>query len=249
MIKIRGILFDKDGTLLDFKAMWLPVMGELAAGLIAEYGLSAPCGEALLASIGVFQREIDGRGLFATGTGEQVGEALYDCLLELGIKAGVREEFAQQVTLNVNALAEKYRERIFPIGNLAETIGELKNRGFYLGISTSDTKRSTLLCLERLGVLEYFDFLGTDDGVRQHKPHGDLLHAFCQEFSLQPDEVAIVGDTQVDLQFAKNNGAGLAVGVLSGLGTWEALAPLADLVLPDVNALLRVDYFSGRGLE
>jgi phosphoglycolate phosphatase len=244
---IKGILFDKDGTLIDFNAIWLPVIYELVDGLINKYDLSFEKAQELLASVGVFGQVVDSKGPFATGTGEQVGEALHKCLLGFGIQAEEREQFSEKVILDFTALAQKYRQRILPIGNLAQTMAELKRRGFYLGTSTSDTRENTVLCLEKLGILEYFDFLGTDDGTSRHKPHGDLLHAFCKEFALQACEVAIAGDTQVDLLFAKNNGAGLAVGVLYGTGTREDLAELADLLLPDVNSMLSQAYFAGRG--
>ena len=47
----------------------------------------------------------------------------------------------------------------------------------------------------------------------------------------------MVGDNRHDLEMARAGGAGLAVGVLSGTGTREALPPLADVVLDSVADL------------
>ena len=55
----------------------------------------------------------------------------------------------------------------------------------------------------------------------------------------------MVGDNRHDLEMAKAGGAGLAVGVLSGTGTREALAPLADVVLDSIVDL--PGYLNGRG--
>ena len=159
MTKIKGILFDKDGTLIDFNAIWLPVIYELVDGIVEEYNLQAEkARDELLASVGVSGNLVAATGVFATGTGAEVGSALYDCLAEYDLKTEEREQFSHQVTSSFNALAQKYRQRILPIGKLSQTIPELKKRGFYLGTSTSDTRENTIMCLEKLGVLQYFDF-------------------------------------------------------------------------------------------
>jgi phosphoglycolate phosphatase len=44
----------------------------------------------------------------------------------------------------------------------------------------------------------------------------------------------VIGDNPHDLEMARSAGAGVAIGVLSGTGTPEALAPLADHVLDSV---------------
>jgi phosphoglycolate phosphatase len=48
----------------------------------------------------------------------------------------------------------------------------------------------------------------------------------------------MVGDTPADLRMARDAGAGLAIGVLSGLGGPDDLAPYAHLVLASVGELL-----------
>jgi phosphoglycolate phosphatase len=47
----------------------------------------------------------------------------------------------------------------------------------------------------------------------------------------------MVGDNRHDLEMARAGGAGLAIGVLSGTGTLETLAPIADVVLDSVADL------------
>ena len=50
-------------------------------------------------------------------------------------------------------------------------------------------------------------------------------------------EIAVIGDNSHDLEMARSGGAGLAIGVLSGNGTREALEPLADVILASVADL------------
>ena len=47
----------------------------------------------------------------------------------------------------------------------------------------------------------------------------------------------MVGDNRHDLEMARAGGAGLAVGVLSGTGTRETLAPMADVILDSIADL------------
>lgn len=239
---IRGILFDKDGTLLDFEALWLPILLELVGEIAQRFGVKE---ERLLAAAGVYEGVLDSKGVFAAGTGEMMGEAFFSELVDLGAIPGSEEEFTKELIADFNAKSREYRGRIVPIGDLKGTIQQLKARGFALGISTADNRESTVFSLRELGVLDYFDFLGTIDGKRQRpKPHGDILKAFCHQFSFAPQEVAVVGDTETDLLFAKRHGA-LAIGVLSGLGTEEDLREYADLLIGDVNELLGLALFKG----
>ncbi|HOD73758.1 MAG TPA: HAD hydrolase-like protein, partial [Candidatus Bipolaricaulis anaerobius] len=54
---------------------------------------------------------------------------------------------------------------------------------------------------------------------------------------LAPGETVMVGDTASDLAAGRAAGCQLTVGVLTGLGKEEDLAPVADAVLPDLTAV------------
>ena len=47
----------------------------------------------------------------------------------------------------------------------------------------------------------------------------------------------MIGDSIADLRMGRGAGAGLVIGVLSGVGTPAELAPLADVVLGSVAEL------------
>ena len=69
------------------------------------------------------------------------------------------------------------------------------------------------------------------------KPAPDTIFAFSDLTGLKPSELAMVGDNRHDLEMARAGGTGLAVGVLSGTGTRESLASIADVVLDSVADL------------
>ena len=54
---------------------------------------------------------------------------------------------------------------------------------------------------------------------------------------MAPGRTAVVGDAPADLRMARAAGAGLVVGVLTGVGGRADLEPLADVVLDSVAAL------------
>jgi phosphoglycolate phosphatase len=70
------------------------------------------------------------------------------------------------------------------------------------------------------------------------KPAPDALLHLCGLLGVAPARTAIVGDSPADLQMGRAAGAGLVVGVLSGVGVREELAPYADVILQSIAELL-----------
>ena len=113
----------------------------------------------------------------------------------------------------------------------------LHRAGFRMGVATNDSTGGAEKTLLALGIAQMFDAAYGYDAVANPKPAPDTITAFCDLTGLKPSEVAMVGDNRHDLEMAKAGGAGLAVGVLSGTGTRESLAPLADVVLNSIVEL------------
>ena len=59
-------------------------------------------------------------------------------------------------------------------------------------------------------------------------------------YSLEPGEVAIVGDSYNDMLFALNSGA-IGVGVLSGVSSKINLKDVANVIVPSAGSLLDKD--------
>ena len=59
----------------------------------------------------------------------------------------------------------------------------------------------------------------------------------CQALAVEPAQAAVVGDSPADLAMGRAAGAGLVVGVLSGVGGRADLEPYADLILGSVAEL------------
>jgi phosphoglycolate phosphatase len=238
--RIRGILFDKDGTLIDFRSVWIPFAFELLGKQLSEYGFDSVHKRLLLERIGLYtDGSIAPGSIYASGTVEDIAQIIYAYFIEQRKTLPDFNTFLQKVRSEVGSYMAANKSNIRTIGNAGETMAALIKQGFILGISTSDSEENTRICLKETGLLKYFDYLGCPDRSRKRKPSGDILIDFCINYGMNTEEVAIVGDTATDMIFAGQNHAGLAIGVLSGVGDKNSLAE-ADILLEDVNELVNV---------
>ena len=225
---IKGILFDKDGTLLDFEATWHAIGDAMAlkaadgdrgqANLLMEaagYDLAA----------GRFKAD----SIFAAGTNSDIVSLWYPALSHA--------DRAAMVTHFDTATAEYGAAQAIPLIGIKEALASLHAAGFTLGVATNDSTAGAERTLLALGVAQLFAAAYGYDAVANPKPAPDSVVAFCDLTGLKPSELAMVGDNRHDLEMGRAGGVGLNVGVLSGTGTRELLLPLADVVLNSVADL------------
>jgi len=225
---MRGILFDKDGTLLDFHASWPPLYRALALEL-ADGDVSRA--EGMLAAGGMDPatgRVRAGSPLAAGNTRDIVG-TWFPALTGTAAEAMV-------VRIDRTFLENGVRHSV-PVAGLKPTLADLSRAGLLMGVATSDGTAATRAALAALGVAEYLPHIYGYDSVAQPKPAPDMVLAFAAATHLSPAEIAVVGDNTHDLAMARAAGAGAAIGVLTGTGAAEDLAPLADTVLASIADL------------
>lgn len=243
MRKIKGILFDKDGTILDFNSTWIPVARIFIQELMIKYtnGGDVNLEDALLRSIGIIDDKILPESIFASGTTGDSAEELYKTFTTWGIDCGNIEEFKEAGVGIFNNIIEKDMVNPVPAGQLAEIFTAIKKRGLHIGIATADTEISTRECLRKLEVESFFEFVGSDNGIFKNKPHPHILMEFCKIYGLKPEEVAVVGDTMTDIEFARQGNAGLVVGILGGAGDPDKIKANADIVCHSIQEIINDD--------
>lgn len=233
VLKIKGILFDKDGTLLQFGTIWINVMGELIDDLLEVLGETGnrDLKKQLCLSIGLKNGEVDEKGHLASGTTIDMANA-FQAVLPKPIP------FLQQwMSEKILTKTKQSIECVVPVCDLSSLFSAIKEKGVIMGIATADDLETTVLCLEHLGIKNEIQFLGTAD-LYEKKPGTQVVEKFCEKFGLKKSEVCIIGDTIVDLITAKNGGVRYGIGVLSGVGSKQELQRLADFVIPNVEHLV-----------
>lgn len=224
---IKGILFDKDGTLLDYDESWLPVNRELAR--IAAKGDQA-LADRLLAACGMNPEtgHIVPDSLLAAGNTRQIAEGL--------VAAGSMVD-VDELTVRLDDLFSSAAQFSVPVTDLAGFFARLHRRGFRLGVASSDNERSIRQTAERFGFAQYVDYIAGYDSGFGTKPEPGMLLGFCAATGLSPEEIAMVGDNNHDLHMGLNAGAGLRIAVLTGTGSRDSLAAAAHHVLDDITGI------------
>jgi phosphoglycolate phosphatase len=228
---IRAVLFDKDGTLVDLRASWLPAYHAMATALAAAAGHPPAFALELLRR----QGHDPGSGDFAPDS-----PLLWATNETLARAWSAEPELAGVVDVGsiVEAhLADSERFPPVPVGDLAGLFARLRGRGLKLGIATMDTERQAHATARRFGLEAHLCFVAGCDSGHGHKPDPGMVAAFCAAARVLPAEVVMVGDTPADLMMGRAAGCGLTVGVLTGGLGRSALEPHADIVLDTIHAL------------
>ncbi|NIA68911.1 HAD family hydrolase [Pelagibius litoralis] len=224
---IQGILFDKDGTLLDYHATWMPLNRRAA--------LAAAGGDVVLAE----------RLLVASGYDPVSDTCVADSVLVAGSNDDLGICWAEVVGGDAAELTDRL-SRIFEAGSaetavavegLGETLEALAAGGLTLGVATNDSEEGALNSLAPFGVLDRFDFIAGYDSGHGAKPGPGMVQGFCKAMGIAPAAVAVVGDSRHDMEMGRRAGAGLLVGVLTGSGGHDDLAPHSHHVLDSIAGL------------
>lgn len=224
---IRAILFDKDGTLVDFHLTWsaaaYAAMQRLSGGDPEKMARLVEINDYDLAthsirptSVLVAQSSADYGVTWAEALGETADSAFFSQMDRIFIEEGLKH--------------------VTPIGDPPWLLSNLKSKGYLTGICTNDSEAGARAHCEKLGLLPWLDaVLGYDSGHGRKPDPGPVL-GFAEAFGVMPRDIALVGDSTHDLHAVKAAG-GTAIAVLSGFAGREELEPHADHVIGSVMEL------------
>ena len=229
--EVKAILFDKDGTLTNIDNMWVEPTEMVIRNILKQHIKedSPIMIEQMLELLGIVQGEIVPNSVIASGTVEdlldEIGKyfpidkkALYDVVLE---------DFRQYLLA--------HPDMIIPIGDVAFLISELKHKGIKVGVVTNDSYIPTKTIFEILKVWHLFDFVATPDEYPA-KPAADSLIGASEHLAVPLHEIFYVGDSYLDMDYAKHCGGGIAV--LTSGSDIQKMKEQSLLVLDSVEQLL-----------
>jgi phosphoglycolate phosphatase len=231
LVDHRLVVFDKDGTLIEFHAMWGGWAVELAGDLEAATHRSIR--EPLFEALGVDWRtgRILPHGALAATPMSVLREVAVGIVERAGCPSSAAEAAVGAAWHPPDPIA-----LAAPFTDLTALFGALRSAGTRIGVATTDDREPTERTLAALGLAALVD--GTvcaDDGIAV-KPAADMIEALCGRLGVAAGDVALVGDSPADLRMGRAAGVRTNIGVLSGTGTTEELGPLADLLLPSIAA-------------
>jgi phosphoglycolate phosphatase len=218
---LDGLLFDKDGTLFDFRLSW----GRWAQTFLGSIARDSAHAQRLARAIG-FDRETAG---FApdspviAATAADIAAALLPELPGVTVR-----DLTQRIDASAAQAPMSQAVPLLPL------LSSLRAMGLKLGVATNDSEVPARQHLANHGITDCFDFVAGYDSGFGAKPGPGMCLAFLRQFGLQPSRVAMVGDSRHDLEAGR--AAGLrTVAVLTGVAKREDLADHADVVLADIG--------------
>ena len=213
MKNLRLAVFDCDGTLVDSQHSIIATM----TATFERYNHTPPNASSIRRVIGL--PLIQCISILLSGS-DQVE---YDKMAETYKKLFHEERIAG----NMN-------EPLFP--GTIETIENLADAGWLLGVATGKAMRGLKATLEPYDLLKHFITMQTAD-IAQGKPNPDMLYRAISETGVMASDTVMIGDTTFDIEMACNAGI-KSIGVSWGYHpTEELLEAGADRIIGDFHEL------------
>ena len=181
----KTYLFDFDGTLVDS----MPIYGAVMVRILDERGIAH--GEDILKII---------TPLGYRGTAEY--------FRTLGVKESVDEMIE---IMNTYARIE-YENNVPAKTSVAESLREMKNKGYSLNVLTASPHLALDPCLKRLGLWEFFDRVWSCDDFGTTKADPEIYKMAAERMGVDVGEVIFVDDNINAVKTAKAAGM-VSVGI------------------------------------
>jgi HAD superfamily hydrolase (TIGR01509 family) len=187
MPKIKAILFDMDGVLIDAKE-W-------------HY-------EALNQALSLFGMEISRYDHLVTYDGLPTKKKLEMLTLERGLPRALHQfinDMKQEFTFQLGYAKCK------PTFNHQYALSSLKASGYKIAACSNSIRKTMDVLFERAAIINYFDFYISNQDVKESKPNPEMYNEAMNRFGLKPEECLILEDNENGIKAAKASGGHLLI--------------------------------------
>ena len=232
------IIFDKDGTLTDFKKTWIPIFEKRIELILRRLGINN-LPDKIMADLyktyGICGQDVDAYGPFPYSTPWE-DEIIFSTVL---YKFGIPWQKAKNTARYCIEKAEELLDRI-KITELyygvTEVLEELRGSGILLSLATADRSSIAADILKFLKIYDLFDDIVGADMVENDKPDPEMIHKTVNALNVDIKKTVLVGDSIIDMEMGKRAKMGLVVGVLEGgVALKKDLAQDADVIISSVR--------------
>jgi len=212
---VRALIFDLDGTLIDSKMDLIHAVN----AMLVEMGRERLSAEVISGYIGHGAPVLVARALGAAAPEQECTYALQFFL-----------KYYEEHKLD-NTCA-------YP--GVQETLARLWHRDLPMSVLTNKPVRVSVRILEALGLAKYFRSIYGGNSFETKKPDPLGANTILREMGVSAHETAIVGDSEVDVQTARNAGTA-AIAVNFGFGVHDRKSYPADAYIDrfaDLSSLM-----------
>ena len=207
---VRALIFDLDGTLIDSQRDLIRSVNAMLHELCREQ---------------IHEDTIS--GYIGHGAPQLVGQALGENATEADRQRALQFFLAYYEDHKMDSTC--------PYPGVSDALEELA--GFPMAILTNKPVRISMRILQELGLAKYFRAVYGGNSFETKKPDPFGAQTILREFGATPAEAILIGDSEVDVQTARNAGT-FAAAVNYGFGTHDRGAHPADIYLDRLTDLL-----------
>jgi len=181
MNKIRGVIFDLDGTLIDSMSVWTQVDEEY----LSKRNIDVP--DNLFLDI-------------------EEGNSFIEVARYFKQKFSLAESIEEIIDEWTYLVVDHYQNSIKLKPGVNEFLQILKELDIKIGIGTSNTLFLTTKVLKSNGIFDFFDSIVTGCRDIKGKPYPDIFLKVAEELNVNPENCLVCEDVLAGIQAGKNAG-------------------------------------------